>query len=66
MYRPLSRHIRSGKAGSKYAITLLDGNWENHRETQVKILDTFKQAEHASYDLMRLLDHVIAEKHQSA
>ncbi len=48
------------------AMALLDGNWESHRGTQAKILEAFRHAEHASYDLMRLIDQVVTEKHKAA
>ncbi len=45
------------------AISLLDNSWENSRSTQSEILTSFKQAEHASYELMGLIDSIVKEKH---
>lgn len=45
------------------AVSLLDGSWENSIDTQSIILNSFKQAEQASYSLMGLVDQMVREKH---
>jgi len=47
----------------QYAVSLLNGSWENSSDTQAIILNSFKQAEQASYSLMGLVDQMVREKH---
>ncbi len=47
------------------AISMLNGSWESSRETQANILNSFQQAEQASYSLMGLVDQMVKEKHPS-
>lgn len=49
----------------QHAISLLNGSWESSSETQAAILNSFKQAEQASYGLMGLVDQMVREKHPS-
>ncbi|PHS24674.1 MAG: hypothetical protein COA83_07480 [Methylophaga sp.] len=46
-----------------HAISMLNGSWEESSETQALILESFNQAEQASYSLMGLIDKMVREKH---
>jgi len=50
----------------KHAISLLDSSWENRQDTQSQILNSFEQAEQASYQLMGLIDKMVKDKHPSS
>ena len=47
----------------QHAISLLEGSWESSSDTQSQILNSFKEAEQASYNLMGLVDQMVREKH---
>jgi methyl-accepting chemotaxis protein len=46
-----------------HAISMLNGSWEGSSESQALILESFSQAEQASYGLMGLIDQMVREKH---
>ena len=50
----------------QHAVSLLEGDWESSRDTQATILNSFKQAEQASYSLMGLVDQMVREKHPTS
>jgi len=50
----------------QHAVSLLEGSWESSSETQETILNSFKLAEQASYNLMGLVDQMVREKHPNS
>jgi len=44
-------------------LHLLDGKWEHDEKIQDKILESLRNAESASLDVMHVLDQIVAEKH---
>jgi methyl-accepting chemotaxis protein len=64
---PAFRHLEQPHAkvhgSARRVLELLKEGWENDVGVQARILDTLGEMEDASNEVMKLLDHMVVEKH---